>query len=97
MRAISLPLVLAALSLSLLAPACKRRSETPDATTPPREPAVEQRPPPGTRVETWPELGAGPKAGRELPGSRDPFLWERRATEAPPRAQIPLRLHRPFE
>jgi hypothetical protein len=102
MRAPSLTLPLAALSLSLLALACRHRSDPPaaaSATAPERDGAVEQRPPPGTRIETkaWPELGAWSATERELPGSRDLFLWERRATEIPPKAQIPLRLHRPVD
>jgi hypothetical protein len=94
MRALSFTFVV--LSLSLLVPACRHRSETPSSTTPERDAPVKQQPPPGTRVETWPDLGAS--ATRiELPGSRDPFLWESRATSMPPKAQIPHRLHRPVE
>jgi hypothetical protein len=95
MRALSF--TLAVLSLSLLAPACRHRSETPGATTPEQEAPVKPHLPPGTRVETWPYLGASSAKGIELPGSRDPFLWEGRATSVPPKAQIPHRLHRPVE
>ena len=95
MRALSF--TLAALSLSLLAPACRHRAETPGATTPERDAPVKPHPPPGTRIETWPDLGAWMTTGFELPGSCDPFLWEIPATSAPPKAQIPHRLHRPVE
>lgn len=88
---------LVVLSLSLLVPACKRRSETPSPTTPERVAPVKQQPPPGMRVETWPDLGASSTTDLELPGRRDPFLWERRAPSTPPKAQIPHRLHRPVE
>lgn len=95
MRALSF--TLAVLSLSLLAPACRHRAETPGATAPERDAPVKHTPPPGTRIETWPELGAWMTTDFELPGSSDPFLWERRAASMPPKAQIPHRLHRPVE
>ncbi len=95
MRARSFTLVV--LSLSLLVPACKRRSETPSPMTPERVAPVKQQPPPGTRIETWPDLGAWSTTELELPGRRDPFLWERRTPSMPPKAQIPHRLHRPVE
>lgn len=95
MRALSFTLAL--LSLSLLAPACRHRAEAPSTTTPERDAPVKQNPPPGTRIETWPELGAWMTTGFELPGSSDPFVWDSRATSTPPKAQIPHRLHRPVE
>lgn len=86
------------LSLSLLVPACRRRSETPSPTTPERDaPRMKQQPPPGSRVETWLDLGASSATDLELPERRDPFLWESRAPSTPPKAQIPHRLHRPVE
>jgi hypothetical protein len=100
MRALSFFLSLAALSLSLLALACRHRSDTLDAMTAPApelDAAASTRPPPGTRIEAWPELRAGSATRGELPGSRDPFLWEHPAPQEPPRAQIPLRLHRPID
>lgn len=100
MRALSFFLSLAALSLSLLALACRHRADTPDAASAPAPEAdasASPQPPPGTRIEAWPELGAWSAAERELPGSRDPFLWERPPTPEPPKAQIPLRLHRPID
>jgi hypothetical protein len=84
-----------AVSLSLLATACTHRSERPAAAMPELAPKVERRPPPGTRIDTWPDLGVWSTTGVELPGSSDPFLWEKAST--PPKAQVPLRLHRPVE
>jgi hypothetical protein len=100
MRALSFFLSLAVLSLSLLALACRHRADTPDAASgpaPEADASASQRPPPGTRIEEWPELGAWSATRHELPGSRDPFLWERPAAPEPPKAQIPLRLHRPID
>jgi hypothetical protein len=88
-------------SSSLLVVGCAHRAATPDAASPAIEVEVgveaERRPPPGTRIDTWPDLGAWSVTGRELPGSGDIFLWEKAAAPAPPKAQVPLRLHRPVE
>ncbi len=83
--------------LSLLVVACAHASNGPAAAAPEPAPPTERRPPPGTRVDTWPSLGAWSATKRELPGSRDPFLWERPEEPKPPKAQVPLRLHRPIE
>jgi len=95
MRALSF--TAGAMTLSLIAVACAHASNAPPAAVPARDPPTEQRPPPGTRVDTWPDLGAWSVTGRELPGSSDPFLWERPEEPKPPSAQVPLRLHRPIE
>jgi hypothetical protein len=94
MRALSF--TVGAMTLSLIAAACGGASNAPVAAPEP-DPPTEQRPPPGTRVDTWPHLGASWATGVELPGSRDPFLWERPEEPTPPSAQVPLRLHRPIE
>ena len=88
-----------AVTLSLFAAACAHTSNPPTATAPEPEPATEPRPPPGTRLVAWPDLGAwsGHTTRRELPGSSDPFLWQRPAEPTPPKAQVPLRLHRPID
>jgi hypothetical protein len=91
-------IVSVALASSLLVGACAHRASVPDVPAPPREErAVEPRPPPGTRIDTWPDLGVWSVTGRELPGSTDLFLWEKAAAPVPPKAQIPLRLHRPVD
>lgn len=102
MRALSF--TVAAMMLSLVAAACPHRSDGPDAVTPladavtpQAEPPPSRRPPPGTRIDAWPEVGVWTTTGIELPGSSDPFLWERPAEPTPPKAQVPLRLHRPTE
>lgn len=90
-------LVAAALSSSLLIAGCVHRSAAPAPAAPRRDAPAEQRPPSGTRVETWPDLGAWSVTGRALPGSGDLFPCEKAAADAPPKAQIPLRLHRPVD
>lgn len=95
MRALSFTLAL--LSLSLLAPACRHRTATPGTTTPECEAPATPQPPLDTRIETWREVGVEPSTLFELPGSSDPFLWERRAASMLPKAQIPHRLHRPVD
>jgi hypothetical protein len=94
MRALSF--TAGAMMLSLIAVACAPASNRP-AEAPERDPPTERRPPPGTRVDTWPSLGAWSATKREMPGIRDPFLWERPEEPKPPKAQVPLRLHRPVE
>lgn len=95
MRALSF--TTGAMTLSLYAAACGGASSAPPAAAPKPDAPTERRPPPGTHVGTWPDLGASSATPRELPGSRDPFLWERPAAPKPPKAQVPLRLHRPIE
>ena len=89
----------AALASSLLLVGCVPRSGAPAATAlrVHRDPPVEQRPPRGTRIETWPDLGEWSITEKALPGSGDLFPGEKAATDAPPKAQIPLRLHRPVD
>lgn len=90
-------IVAAALSSSLVVAGCIPRSGARSAAAISRDPPVEQRPPPGSRIETWPDLGAWSVTGKALPGSGDLFPWEKAAADAPPKAQIPLRLHRPVD
>jgi hypothetical protein len=90
-------IVAAALSSGLLAVGCVPRVAAPTAPALRHDPPTEQRPPPGTRIESWPDLGAWPVTGPALPGSSDLFPWEKAAADAPPKAQIPLRLHRPVD
>jgi hypothetical protein len=86
-----------ALSSSLLVAGCVPRSGARAAVVIAPDPPVEQRPPPGSRIETWPDLGAWSVTGKALPGSGDLFPWAKAAADAPPKAQIPLRLHRPVD
>jgi hypothetical protein len=86
-----------ALSSSLLVMACGSRSSRAVSAPRPAEPAIEHRPPPGTPIDTWPDLGGWSATGKELPGSRDLFLWEKASALPLPKAQVPLRLHRPVE
>jgi hypothetical protein len=92
-------LVAATLASSLLIVGCvpRSRAAAPAAAGLRRDPPIEQRPPPGTRIETWPDLGAWSITGQALPGSGDLFPWEKAAADAPPKAQIPHRLHRPVD
>ncbi len=84
-------------SSSLLVTGCPRPAAAPDVVAPVADPASPRRPPPGVRIDTWPDLGTWPVTARELPGSNDLFLWEAATAPAPPKAQVPLRLHRPVE
>jgi hypothetical protein len=84
-------------SSSLLVAGCPHRAALPDPTAPKADRPAPRRPPPGTRIDTWPDLGAWSVTGRELPGSSDLFLWEKATAPVPPKAQVPLRLHRPVE
>jgi hypothetical protein len=95
MRALSF--LAGAMSLSLLVLGCAHRSTIPEVVIPERDPKAERRPPPGTRVDGWPDLGVWSVTGTELPGSRDPFLWEKASAPVPPKAQVPHRLHRPVD
>lgn len=90
-------IVAAALSSSLVAMGCVPRSGARAASVISSDPPVEQRPPPGTRIETWPDRGAWSVTRKALPGSEDLFPWSKAAADAPPKAQIPLRLHRPVD
>jgi hypothetical protein len=90
-------LLAGALLSGLLVMACSHASSRPVAAPRPPDPPVERRPPPGTRIDTWPDLGVWSMTGKELPGSSDPFLWEKAAALPIPKAQVPLRLHRPVE
>lgn len=90
-------LVSAALWSGLFVMGCAHRSTPPTRAAPARDPSLDQRPPPGTRIETWPDLGGWSVTGQELPGSSELFLWEKAAVTASPKAQVPHRLHRPVE